>query len=103
MSIASMKAEPMMPNMSVTPLAAIVSTKASDGVMVCGPAGTWLSFAAAEPPETAGCLVVSRSRMAGVSWLGCYKVELYVPKNRCDGRNVGGRPADVNKKFWFTE
>ena len=37
MSIASMKAEPMMPKMSVTPLATIVSTKASDGVIFCTP------------------------------------------------------------------
>ena len=37
MSIASMKAEPMMPNMSVTPLATRVSTKASDGVIFCTP------------------------------------------------------------------
>jgi hypothetical protein len=37
MSMASMNAEPMMPNMSVTPLAARVSTKASEGVMACGP------------------------------------------------------------------
>ena len=38
-SIASMKAEPMMPKISVTPLAAMVSTKASEGVIFCGPAG----------------------------------------------------------------
>jgi ribulose 1,5-bisphosphate synthetase/thiazole synthase len=37
MSMASMKAEPMMPNMSVTPLATMVSTKASEGVMRVGP------------------------------------------------------------------
>jgi hypothetical protein len=35
-----MKAEPMMPNMSVTPLATMVSTKASDGVIFCTPATT---------------------------------------------------------------
>ena len=40
MSMASMKAEPMMPNMSVTPLATMVSTKASEGVMRVGPSGT---------------------------------------------------------------
>jgi hypothetical protein len=40
MSIASIKAEPMMPNMSVTPLATMVSTKASEGVMRVGPLGT---------------------------------------------------------------
>jgi hypothetical protein len=39
MSMASMKAEPMMPNMSVTPLATMVSTKASEGVMRVGPVG----------------------------------------------------------------
>jgi hypothetical protein len=33
MSIASMKAEPMMPNMVSTPCATSVSTKASDGVI----------------------------------------------------------------------
>ncbi len=33
MSMASMKAEPMMPKVVVTPLATIVSTKASLGVM----------------------------------------------------------------------
>ena len=33
MSMASMNAEPMMPKMVVTPLATIVSTKASLGVM----------------------------------------------------------------------
>lgn len=37
MSIASMKADPMMPNMSVTPFATIVSTNASDGVIFCTP------------------------------------------------------------------
>src|SRR5450755_882898 len=37
MSIASMKAEPMMPKMSVTPLATMVSTKASEGVIFCMP------------------------------------------------------------------
>ena len=37
MSIASMKAEPMMPKMSVTPLATMVSTKASEGVIFCTP------------------------------------------------------------------
>ena len=37
MSIASMNADPMMPKMSVTPLATIVSTKASDGVIFCKP------------------------------------------------------------------
>jgi len=37
MSIASMKAEPMMPKMSVTSLATIVSTNASDGVIRCTP------------------------------------------------------------------
>src|ERR1700758_3704324 len=42
MSIASMNAEPMMPNMSVTPLAARVSTKASEGVMSCGPLAVWV-------------------------------------------------------------
>jgi len=40
MSMASMKAEPMMPNMSVTPLETRVSTKASEGVMRVGPVGT---------------------------------------------------------------
>ena len=40
MSIASMKAEPMMPKMSVTPLATIVSTKASEGVIFCTPVTT---------------------------------------------------------------
>ena len=35
MSIASMKAEPMMPNTSVTPWATSVSTKASEGVIRC--------------------------------------------------------------------
>ena len=40
MSIASMKAEPMMPNMSVTPLETMVSTKASEGVIRVGPLGT---------------------------------------------------------------
>jgi hypothetical protein len=35
--IASMKAEPMMPNMSVTLLATRVSTMASDGVIFCKP------------------------------------------------------------------
>ncbi len=40
MSIASMKAEPMMPNMCVTPLATIVSTKASLGVILVMPATT---------------------------------------------------------------
>ena len=40
MSIASMKAEPMMPNMSVTSLATIVSTKASEGVIFCTPVTT---------------------------------------------------------------
>jgi hypothetical protein len=40
MSMASMKAEPMMPNMSVTPLATMVSTKASEGVMRVGPLTT---------------------------------------------------------------
>src|SRR6185295_19225812 len=37
MSMASMKADPMMPNMSVTPLATNVSTNASDGVIRCTP------------------------------------------------------------------
>jgi len=32
-----MKPEPMMPNISVTPLATRVSTKASDGVIFCTP------------------------------------------------------------------
>ena len=40
MSMASMKAEPMMPNMSVTPLATMVSTKASEGVIFCTPLAT---------------------------------------------------------------
>jgi len=40
MSIASMKAEPMMPNMSVTPLDTRVSTKASEGVILVGPLAT---------------------------------------------------------------
>jgi hypothetical protein len=47
MSIGSMKAEPMMPNMSVTPLAARVSTNASEGVIFCGPAGMAAAAAAA--------------------------------------------------------
>ena len=47
MSIASMKAEPMMPKMSVTPLATIVSTKASDGVIFCTPWTTLRAGAAA--------------------------------------------------------
>ena len=38
--MASMKAEPMMPNMSVTPLATMVSTKASEGVIFCTPLAT---------------------------------------------------------------
>ena len=37
MSIASMKAEPMMPNIVSTPCATSVSTKASDGVIFCTP------------------------------------------------------------------
>ena len=41
MSIASMKAEPMMPKMSVTPLATMVSTKASEGVIFCTPCTAW--------------------------------------------------------------
>jgi hypothetical protein len=40
MSMASMKAEPMMPNMSVTPFATSVSTKASEGVIFCTPLTT---------------------------------------------------------------
>src|SRR5450432_480455 len=39
-SSASMYAEPTMPNTSVTPCATSVSTKASDGVMVCLPVTT---------------------------------------------------------------
>jgi hypothetical protein len=35
-----MKAEPMMPKMSVTPLATMVSTKASEGVIFCTPLTT---------------------------------------------------------------
>ncbi|SAL81538.1 hypothetical protein AWB66_06433 [Caballeronia telluris] len=54
MSIASMKAEPMMPNMSVTPLAASVSTNASEGVMAWGPSGA---------AEEAGARVGSSSLM----------------------------------------
>ncbi len=54
MSIASMKAEPMMPKMSVTPLATSVSTKASDGVIFCTPstalAGRWLASSPAIGP-----------------------------------------------------
>ena len=38
MSIASIKAEPIMPKISFTLLAAIVSTKASEGLIFCGPA-----------------------------------------------------------------
>ncbi len=37
MSIASMKADPMIPKMSVTPFATRVSTNASDGVIFCTP------------------------------------------------------------------
>jgi hypothetical protein len=37
MSMASMKADPMMPKISVTPLATIVSTNASEGVIRCTP------------------------------------------------------------------
>jgi len=40
MSMASMKAEPMMPNISVTPLATQVSTKASEGVIFWTPSTT---------------------------------------------------------------
>src|SRR6218665_3010948 len=40
-SIASMKAEPMMPKMSVTPLATRVSTRASEGVIFCTPVTAW--------------------------------------------------------------
>src|SRR6218665_459915 len=61
-SIASMKAEPMMPKMSVTPLATRVSTRASEGVIFCTPATAW--------------------RVAGVVWLmegsckgGCLKFQ----------------------------
>ena len=62
MSIASMKAEPMMPNMSVTPLATRVSTKASDGVIFCTP------VTAARTGVAGGCLV-----MEEVSWgRGCW-------------------------------
>ena len=39
-SIASMKADPMMPKMSVTSLATKVSTKASEGVIFCTPVAT---------------------------------------------------------------
>ncbi len=55
MSIASMKAEPMMPNMSVTPLATRVSTKASDGVIFCTP------VTAARAGVAGGCLVMKKS------------------------------------------
>ncbi|MCZ7559512.1 MAG: hypothetical protein M5U30_05165 [Burkholderiaceae bacterium] len=44
MSIASMNAEPMMPNMSVTPLATIVSTNASEGVIFWTPFTTERAF-----------------------------------------------------------
>lgn len=40
MSIASINADPMMPNISVTSLATIVSTNASDGVIVVLPETT---------------------------------------------------------------
>ena len=40
MSIASIKAEPMMPNIVSTPCATIVSTNASEGVIFCTPVAT---------------------------------------------------------------
>lgn len=40
MSIASMKAEPMMPKMSLTPCETRVSTNDSEGVIRCTPAAT---------------------------------------------------------------
>ena len=57
-SIASMKADPMMPKMSVTSLATKVSTKASEGVIFCTPVATVRTgvdafFAMNSPPAKA--------------------------------------------------
>ncbi|OXC79757.1 hypothetical protein BSU04_05760 [Caballeronia sordidicola] len=72
MSMASMKAEPMMPNISVTPLAASVSTNASEGVMAWGP----VRAAAAQALLAVG----SCSLMVGVSGF-IDKTERMVPKS----------------------
>jgi hypothetical protein len=52
MSIASMKAEPMIPKMSVTSLATIVSTNASDGVIF------WTPVTAARALDWVICVVL---------------------------------------------
>jgi hypothetical protein len=64
-SMASMKAEPMMPNMSVTPFETMVSTKASDGVILVGPVGTLRLFVSV-------CLFMTRlsPEMVGVLFIG---------------------------------
>ncbi|MNT07016.1 hypothetical protein D3C72_1417040 [compost metagenome] len=74
-SIGSMKAEPMMPNMSVTPLAARVSTNASEGVIFCGPVGMAAAAAA----------FWSVMSFMGVSWsvvMNCSVVSNLFIKNR---------------------
>ncbi len=82
MSIASMKAEPMMPNMSVTPLATRVSTKASDGVIFCTPLTTvrLLGLAAA-----AG-LFMGRLLWAVAGWSGFRNEKFRIQeRNEVDG------------------
>src|SRR6187402_3959665 len=85
-SIASMKAEPMMPNMSVTPFATIVSTKASEGVILCTPLTAWRAARAME----VGCwLMVGSPVRFG-------NPERYVPEKTKLSRTIGGEPPTVN-------
>ena len=74
MSIASMKAEPMMPKMSVTPLATSVSTKASEGVIFCTPATT-LRLVAGMLVVMGVALAMKVIRNVGkVAWRSCIKI-----------------------------
>jgi hypothetical protein len=82
MSIASMKAEPMMPKMSVTPLATMVSTKASEGVIFCTP----VTASREALTGAAGCFWLMDGVSCGMWMSGervgsrCKKSELLVPK-----------------------
>ena len=99
MSIASMKAEPMMPKMSVTLLATSVSTKASEGVIFCMPATTGRAAAGAADLVAAAAFRLGEGFLAAVVFLavaGC--LGMVSPGSFCLGsvRRRAGFAAQAN-------